>query len=160
MVHGQSLYLLPQLLSLRLLNTLQPGTQQLLQGQVAPETLQVVGVLLATPLGPGDPRDVVPHPPGLQRHVLLEYDKLLTVAGRDLHVQAVHLPVHQLPRDDDLRAIEVVGEQGPGGMLYQAGWIIHADVREERGPDLIVEPGEEEQRGRIGACTSYRQVTS
>ena len=157
MVHGQSLGLLPQPLLLRLLDALQPATQQLLQGQVAPEALQVVGLLLAAPPGPGALRDLDPHFPGLHGHVLLEHHKLLTVAGCDLHVQLVHCPVHQLPRNDDLRAVEVVGEQGPGGTLHQAGRIIHADVGEERGPDLIVEPGEKEWRGRIRACPGGKQ---
>ena len=157
MVHGQSLGLLPQPLPFWLLDALQPGTQQLLQGQVAPETFQVVGLLLAAPPGPGALRDVDPHLPGLHGHVLLEHHKLLTVAGRDLHVQPVHCPVHQLPCDYDLRAVEIVGEQCPGGTLHQAGRIIHADVGEEWGPDLIVEPGEEEWRGRIRDCPGGKQ---
>lgn len=35
-------------------------------------------------------------------------------------------------------------------MLHQAGWIIDADVREERGPDFIIEPGVERQRENQG----------
>lgn len=61
-------------------------------------------------------------------------------------MKLIKLPVYHLPGNDDLRAIEVVGKQSFGGVLYYVRRIIYADIREKRGPDFIIEPGEEGQR--------------
>ncbi|OBS80201.1 hypothetical protein A6R68_21593, partial [Neotoma lepida] len=134
------------LLLLLLTAALHPGAQQFLHSEVAPKTLNVVGVL---PTITGRPRgdcDVISQFLGLHRDVFFQDDKFLTVAGGDLHVELIKLPVYHLPGNDDLRAIEVVGKQCFGGMLYYIRRIIYADVREKRSPDFIIEPGEEGQR--------------
>lgn len=99
---GQVLGPLPQPLLLRLIVTLQPGAQQLLCSEVTPETLNVVGVPLSIAFRPGASCDVFPCLLRPHRHIRLQDDEFLTVAGGDLHVQVIQLPVHQLSCDDDL----------------------------------------------------------
>lgn len=106
----------------------------------------MVGVL---PTITGRPRghcDVIPQLLRLHGDVFFQDDKFLTVACSDFHVELIKLPVYHLPSNDDLGAIKVVGKQGSGGMLHYVRGIIDADVREKRGPNLIIEPAEEGQR--------------
>lgn len=124
---------------------LPPGAQQFLHSEVAPKTLDVVGVLPTIRDRPGGGCDIIPQLLGLHRDVFLQDDKFLTVAGSDLHVELIKLPIYHLAGNDDLRTVEVVGEQGFGGMLYYIRRVIYADVGKKRGSDFIIEPAEEEQ---------------
>lgn len=86
----------------------------------------------------------------LQRHVGLQDDALVVVAGGDLHVEGLCTGVRQLPGDDDLRAVEVVGEKVLGDVSDRALCVVDPYVGQQRGSYFIVEPGEEHKDGLGG----------
>jgi len=78
-----------------------------------------------------------------QRHVGLQDDGLVVAAGRHLNVEGLGAAVRQLAGDDDLGAVEVVGELVLGDVADGVLRVLDAYVGQQRSPDLVVEPGKE-----------------
>lgn len=53
-----------------------------------------------------------------QWHICLQYDTLVIVAGSDLYMQGFCTFVCQLASNDNLRAIEIVGEEMLSHILH------------------------------------------
>lgn len=78
-----------------------------------------------------------------QWDVGLQDDALVVVAGRDLDVERVCALVRQLAGDDDLGAVEVVGEQVLSDVADRVLGVVDPYVGQQRSSYLIVEPGKE-----------------
>lgn len=82
-----------------------------------------------------------------QWNVGLQDDAPVAVAGCDLDVEGFCAVVGQLAGDDDLGAVEVVGEQMLSDILDGVLGVVDPYVRQQRSSYLIVEPRKE--RGDI-----------
>lgn len=78
--------------------------------------------------------------PVSQWYVCLEYDALIVVTGSDLHVERFCAFVCELAGNDDLRAIEVVGEKILSDVLDGVLRVVDSYVRQQRSSDFIIEP--------------------
>ena len=79
-----------------------------------------------------------------KRNVRLQDDAPVVVAGCDLDVEGFCALVGQLAGDDDLGAVEVVGEQMLGDVLDGVLGVVDSYVGQQRSSDLVVEPRKEQ----------------